>query len=260
MKNQTNHDFRNILLKSLSQADFKRIKQKLEKVEMPVGKTLYHSAEKVDFIYFPETCVISVVMELQNGDTVESGIIGYEGFSGAAVILTEEISPQEATIQLTGDCFRLPIADFQKLFKNNTDFRDVTLHYIYAFITQISQNAACLCHHKINQRLARWLLMFDDRSSDEKMKLTQQYIAQMLGVHRPTVSKNANELQQQGYISYNRGTVKILDRKGLEGFSCECYYAIKRQLKGFTDVRIFEKPTIHQYNINQITDGVLGNV
>ena len=187
MKTQTDHDFKNTLLQSLSKADLKEIEQKLEKIEMPVGKTLYYPAEKIDFIYFPETCVISVVMVLENGDTVESGIIGYEGFSGAAVILTEEVSPQEATIQLTGEGFRLPVADFHSLFEKNMDFRNAAMRYIYAFIAQISQNAACLCHHNVSQRLARWFLMFDDREFRlNQLDLTQEFIAQMLGVHRPS--------------------------------------------------------------------------
>ena len=185
---------------------------------MPLGKVLYYPAEKIEYIYFPETCVISIVNVLENGDSVESGIIGSEGFSGAAVILSEEISPLEATIQLTGEIICLPVAEFRKLFEQNKKFRDVALRYVYAFIGQISQNAACLCHHNIDQRLARWFLMFADRADSNELKLTQEFIAQMLGVHRPTVSKNANDLQKKGFISYNRGSVKILDRERTRKF------------------------------------------
>ena len=127
------------------------------------------------------------------------------------------------------------------LFDENKIFRHAALHFIYAFIAQISQNAACLCHHKIDQRLARWLLMFADRADCDKLNMTHEFIAQMLGVHRPTVSKNANDLQKKGLISYNRGAVKILDREGLENFACECYAAIKQSLKGQTNRRKFEK-------------------
>lgn len=208
---------------------------------MPLGKVLYCPLEKIDYIYFPETCVISVVMVLESGETVESGIIGKEGFSGAAVILSEKVSPQEATVQLTGNGFRLPVEDFRKLFDENKDFRNAALRYICAFIAQISQNSACLCYHTIDKRLARWFLMFADRAERSEINLTQQFIAQMLGVHRPTVSKNANELQKKGWISYNRGTVKILDRKSLENFTCECYDAINQSLNGFINVRTFEK-------------------
>ena len=233
--------FKNLILDSLSNAELKKIENHLEEIEMPVGKVLYHPAEKIQHIYFPETSVISIVMVLENGDTLESGIIGKEGHSGAAVVLTEEVSPQEATVQLSGAGYRLPIKVFKNLFDENIDFRNVALRYLYAFVAQISQNAACQTHHNINQRLARWLLMFTDRAESDKLVMTQEFMAQMLGVHRPTVSKNANLLQKEGFISYNRGTVKILDRERLENFACECYRAIKQTLDGHTNIRDFEK-------------------
>lgn len=232
---------KNAILKSLSVAELEKVEKNLERIEMPLGKVLYYPTEKIEHIYFPETCVISVVNVLENGDTVESGIIGKEGFSGAAVILSEEVSPLEATIQLTGDIFCLPVSTFKEIFEKNKDFRDEALRYIYSFITQISQNAACLCHHNIDQRLARWLLMFADRADSESFSLTQEFIAQMLGVHRPTVSKNANDLQKKGFISYNRGSIKILDREGLENFTCECYAAINQSLGSFSNPRKFNK-------------------
>jgi CRP-like cAMP-binding protein len=238
---KTTDNIKNLVLKSLTADEFQKIEKHLKKIELPVGKVLYYTAEKIEYVYFPETGVISIVTVLETGNTVESGIIGSEGFSGAAVIFHEEISPLEATIQLSGELYRLPVGEFKKLFEHHKNFRDAVLHHIYTFIAQISQNAACLCHHKIDQRLARWLLMFDDRAASEKLHLTQEFIAQMLGVHRPTVSKNANELQKKGFISYNRGTVKILDRAALENFTCECYKTINDYLKGHKKAREFEK-------------------
>ncbi len=235
----------NKVLNSLSAAEFKEIEKRLEKIEMILGNVLYYPGEKIEYVYFPETSVISIVMVLENGDTVESGIIGKEGFSGAAVILSEDISPQEATVQLSGEGYRLPVKDFKKLFEENKKFRSAALHSIYAFIAQISQNAACLCHHKIENRLARWFLMFSDRAERKALEMTQEFIAQMLGVHRPTVSKNANNLQKDGFISYNRGTVKIIDREGLENFACECYKAINQSLNGYENPRTFQKIMIN---------------
>ena len=226
-------EIKNIVLNSISEPDFKEIESRLEKFEMKVGEVLCRPSEKVEYIYFPETSVISVVMMLENGETIESGIIGYEGSSGAAIVLSEDISPQELTIQLSGECFRLPIGKHKRLFNENVNFRNAALNHIHAFVTQVSQNAACLCHHNVDRRLARWLLMFSDRAGKNELCLTQEFIAQMLGVHRPTVSKNANRLQQMGLISYNRGLIKILDRTGLEDFTCECYEAIKRTLRIF---------------------------
>lgn len=233
-------------MSSLAPEEFARIEPRLEKIEMRLGEYLYHPAEKIERIYFPETSVISIVMVLENGETIESGIIGREGFSGAAVLLSRELSPQEATVQLSGEGYFMPIEDFKKLFDENKIFRDVALDYLYAFVAQISQNAACLCHHAVNQRLARWLLLFADRADSENLVLTQEFIAQMLGVHRPTVSKSANELQKKGLIAYNRGTVRITDRAGLEDFSCECYRTISRLVKGKVNTHLPAKSSAVQ--------------
>lgn len=203
---------------------------KLEKVEMPLGEILHNPLEKIEYVYFPETSVISIVTLLENGSGVESGIIGREGISGTSVIMGENYSPRESTIQLGGEGWRIKTEEFREFFETHASFRRLVLHYIYAFIAQISQNAVCLCHHVIEQRLSRWLLMFDDRTDFEEMRLTQEFISQMLGVHRPSVSISAKKLQELGLISYNRGTIKILDREGLENFTCECYNSINMAL------------------------------
>lgn len=209
---------------------FKRT-EKLEHIELPLNKLLYNPHEKIEYVYFPETSVISIVTMLSDGRGVESGIIGSEGMAGAFSAFGEDISPREATIQLGGSGWRIKVADFRDEFDENKVFRREVLHFIYAFVAQISQNAVCICYHRIEQRLARWFLMFDDRAPSETLRLTQEFIAQMLGVHRPSVSKSANELQKMGLIKYNRGTVKIIDRIGLENLTCECYAEIKRNLK-----------------------------
>lgn len=237
-------NLKNAVLNSLPPNDFALIGNRLERIEMRVGDFLYRPAEKISRIYFPETSVISIVMVLENGETIESGIIGKEGFSGAAVFLSEELSPQEATVQLSGTGHFMSVNDFKNLFDGNEGFRNAALHFLYSFVAQVSQNAACLCHHNVGQRLARWLLLFDDRAEGGKLDLTQEFIAQMLGIHRPTVSKNAAELQARGFISYNRGAVKILDRAGLENFSCECYRTISRMVKGEVNERLPEKGSV----------------
>lgn len=203
---------------------------KLKYSEMPLGKLLYNPHEKIEYVYFPETAVISIVTMLSDGRCVEAGIIGNEGMAGAFAAFGEDISPREATVQLGGAGWSLNVEDFRRMFEENKDFRCEVLRFVYGFVAQISQNAACICHHQVGQRLARWFLMCDDRAPSETLELTQEFIAQMLGVHRPTVSKNANELQKMGLIKYNRGTVKILDRTGLENLACECYAEINRNL------------------------------
>ena len=223
---QSNLDLQNFILKSVGEDTFRRIEPELEKVEMPLSQLLNQSWEQISHVYFPETSVISVVSLLENGSGVESGIIGKEGVLGATSIFAGEISLGEATVQLGGEGWRMKISAFKEIFENNTEFRKIVLAYIFAFIAQITQNALCLCYHHIEKRLARWLLMFQDRAECEKLVLTQEFLAEMLGVHRPSVSKNANKLQSMNLISYTRGVVKILDREGLENFSCECYKTI----------------------------------
>ncbi|MGI8556444.1 MAG: Crp/Fnr family transcriptional regulator [Pyrinomonadaceae bacterium] len=199
-----------------------------------MSEILYRPKEKIEYVYFPESSVISIVTCLENGDSVEAGIIGKEGVAGASIIFADDISPTEATTQLGGIGQRMRVSDFKNCFDDSKEFRKLILQYVYSFIAQISQNAACLCHHTIEKRLARWLLMFDDRAEAEKLVLTQQFIAQMLGVHRPSVSVNAGKIQDLGVISYNRGVVRILDREGLQNLTCECYDEINKSLTGYS--------------------------
>lgn len=229
---------KNLILNSLTESEFNEISNKLEEVDMPLGDLLYSPYEKLEYVYFPLTSVISIVTLLENGSAIESGIIGREGVSGATVVLTDEATAfSETTIQLSGKGLKMRVEDFKEFFEENKNFRKLVLNYIHAFITQISQNAACLSYHNIEKRLARWLLMFNDRSEAGVMDMTQEFIAQMLGVHRPSVSKNANKLQKLDLITYNRGAIKILDRKALEVYSCECYETINRSLTRYLNLR-----------------------
>ncbi len=219
-------DSQNFIIKSVGEKTLRQIEPELEKIEMPLSKLLNQSWSQISHVYFPETSVISVVSLLENGNGVESGIIGKEGVLGATSIFAGEISLGEATVQLGGEGWRMKVSVFKNLFENNVEFRKTILAYVFTFVAQITQNALCLCYHSIEKRLARCLLMFQDRAESEKLVLTQEFLAEMLGVHRPSVSKSANKLQSMNLISYTRGIVKIIDRKGLENFSCECYKTI----------------------------------
>lgn len=194
---------------------------------MPVGQMIHHPHEKITHVHFPETCVISIVTYLENGSCVETGIIGNDGMSGIEILLGENSSPREAVIQHTGFGKKMKVEKFKEFYEANLFSPPILMRYVYSFIGQISQNPACLAYHKTEKRLARWLLMFQDRAGGDELKLTQEFIAVMLGVHRPSVSKCAAELQKQNLINYNRGQIKILDRDGLIQASCECYRAIK---------------------------------
>lgn len=217
---------RNLILQSLTDENYSKILPHLESVEMPLGLNIYQPDEKITHIYLPENSVISVVTYLENGNCVETGIIGNEGMSGAETLLAEESSPREAMVQHSGIGKRIRLEKFKEFYESDIDLAKSVKRYIYSFIGQISQNPACLCFHSIEKRLARWLLMFQDRVGEDELKLTQEFIAVMLGVHRPSVSKCAAKLQQDGLIIYNRGKIKILDRPGLLETSCECYRAI----------------------------------
>lgn len=228
---------KNLILNSLNEKEYKEISTCLEEVDMPLGKMLYHPGEKLNYMFFPQTSVISNVTLLENGSGVESGIIGREGVSDAWVILGDDEAFSESTVQLSGYGLKMKTRDFKRFLNENINFRNVILSYIHAYVSQLSQNAACLCYHNIEKRLARWMLMFADRSESETMEMTQEFIAQMLGVHRPSVSKNANKLQKMGLINYNRGTIEIINRKGLEDLSCECYEIINRALIRYLDFK-----------------------
>lgn len=223
---------RNHILNCLPTDVYEKIAPSLEPVEMVHGATIYQPYEKIEYIYFPENSVISVVTNLENGSCVETGIIGNDGLSGTETILTEDASPREAMVQLAGFGNRLKVEDFLEFFESEKIFAKRVMRYVYSFIGQISQNPACLCFHTIEKRLARWLLMFHDRADRDEMFLTQEFIAVMLGVHRPSVTKFAVKLQEMNLIRYNRGKITILDRPGLLRTSCECYETIC-QVSGF---------------------------
>lgn len=220
--------FENLILRALTGETYEKAAANLEVVEMPLGQKIYAPDEKISQIYFPETSVISVVTYLENGDCVETGIIGKEGVSGTETVLSRDSSPREAMVQLAGTGNRMKVKIFRELFASEETFREIVLQYVYNFIVQISQNPACLCYHNVEKRLARWLLSFQDRAVSDELNLTQEYIAVMLGVHRPSVSKCAKRLQDMGLIDYTRGKIKILDRNGLMNVSCECYDVIKQ--------------------------------
>ncbi len=219
--NDTNSQ--NLFLKSLPDDDYLRISPHLELHEHCLGEKLYSSGENIEYVHFPDTSVASIVTNLENGASVETGIIGREGIIGTEIILSEDTSLREVNIQFAGKCFRLKAEIFKAQFEHRAVFRKLVLCYVGSYLTQIAQNAACLAFHEIEQRLSRWLLMFHDRTDGDEVKITHEFIALTLGVHRPSISKNANRLQEKGFIRYYRGKISILDRQGLENCACECY-------------------------------------
>jgi len=219
----------NRLLSLLTHADFERLRPHLEPVELEYRKSLYEADAEIDFVWFIETGVGSLVNTMVNGDAAEVGTIGNEGIVGLPLLLGDDRSPTAVYVQVPGAGLCMKAALFTKELAQSASMRGVMLHYAHAFFNQVAQSAACNQFHTLRQRCCRWLLMTHDRMNADKFLLTQEFLAMMLGVQRSGVSAAASGLQRANLIHYSRGTVTILDRAGLERQSCECYNVAKRE-------------------------------
>jgi CRP-like cAMP-binding protein len=219
----------NRILNALTHAEYERLASHLEYVTMPVGKVLCQPDEPITHVYFPNSGTVSIVSTFEEGGSVEVGMVGNEGMFGVCVFLGSISTPLEAIVQLPGDGLRMHADVLKEEFNRGGLLQDLLLRYTQAFITQIAQGAACNRAHNIDGRLAKWLLMCQDRSHSNDLGLTHEFISMMLGARRAGVTVAAGELQRAGLISYKRGLITILDRKGLEAISCECYPIIKKE-------------------------------
>lgn len=219
----------NHILNALPPENFERLLPDLEAAEMPHGKTLYRPDETITHLYFPETAMVSIVTLTTEGQSVEAGVIGREGITGFNVLMGFDSMPNENIVQLPGAGWRITAAAAKREFKLGGAFHDLCLRFIHAVIQQIGQTALCNRLHSNEERLSRWLLICRDRATSDKLKLTQEFLAIMLGSNRATVTLSAIALQSAGYIKYSRGLITITDRAGLEEFTCDCYQAVKRE-------------------------------
>ena len=219
----------NQLLAALSPTELKRLKPHLEAVEMPLGDVVYESGRQLDHVYFPTTCIVSLLYVLENGSSAEIAVVGYEGIVGISLFMGGESTPSRAVVQSAGQAYRLAARFLQEEFKRGGAMQHLLLRYTQALITQMAQTAVCNRHHSVDQQLCRWLLLSIDRLSTPEITMTQELIANMLGVRREGVTEAAGKLQKAGVISYRRGHIKVLDRKKLEGLSCECYEVVRRE-------------------------------
>jgi len=217
----------NEILASLPDDVLARIYPLLELVETPLGTILYHSGAEIPYIYFPERSMISVVAYTQDGQGAEVAVVGREGATGLDVILGSDFTTNHHVAQIGNVGYRMKTADVRAEFSRNAEFHDRLLHFTRKFIVQISQTALCNRLHITEKRLSRWLLMCRDRSDSNVLHLTQEFISIMLGANRTTVTMTAIELQNLGLIKYSRGLLTIVDRAGLEAFSCDCYATIR---------------------------------
>ncbi|MFZ6707648.1 Crp/Fnr family transcriptional regulator [Undibacterium sp. TC9W] len=217
----------NHLLASLPQAEFDRIAQHLELVEMPLGQALYEAGGTLNYVYFPTTSIVSLLYVLEGGASAEIAIVGHEGILGISLFMGGETTPSRAVVQCAGHGYRLRAQFLKEEFNRAGPFLRLLLRYTQALITQMTQTAVCNRHHTIEQQLCRWLLLSLDRLPSDSVSMTQELIANMLGVRREGVTAAAGNIQRLGLIRYSRGRIDVVDRPGLEKVVCECYAVVK---------------------------------
>jgi len=219
----------NRLIAALPEAEWLRWQPRLEWVEMPLGQVLYESGRSMAHVYFPTTAIVSLLYVMESGASAEIAVVGHEGLVGISLFMGGETTPSRAVVQSAGQGFRLPARVIKEEFNRSGPVMHLLLRYTQALITQMAQTAACYRHHSLDQQLCRWLLLSLDRLPGNELVVTQELIANMLGVRREGVTEAALKLQKAGLIRYARGHVTVLDRTGLERRSCECYAVVKRE-------------------------------
>ena len=219
---------RNHLLAALPDDEWKRWRPQLEQVEMPLGQVLYESGYTLSHVYFPTSAIVSLLYVMENGASAEIAVVGNEGIVGISLFMGGESTPGRAVVQSAGQGFRLKAEAIKDEF-NRAPVLHLLLRYTQALITQMSQTAVCNRHHSLDQQLCRWLLLSLDRLQDDELVMTQELIANMLGVRREGVTEAALKLQAAGLIRYARGHISVLDRPGLERRTCECYAVVKKE-------------------------------
>ena len=219
----------NNLLAALPVDVQQRLFPHMKLVDLPLGKVLYESGDTLASAYFPTDSIVSLIYVMESGASAEISVVGKEGMIGIALFMGGESTPSRAVVQSAGSAFSLPSQLLLKEFNSNDNMRMLLLRYTQALITQMAQTAVCNRHHSIDQQLCRWLLLSLDRLSSNQLVMTQELIANMLGVRREGVTESAGRLQHLGAIEYQRGKITVLDRPLLEKLSCECYAVVKKE-------------------------------
>jgi len=217
------------LLAALGDDEFERLRPHLELVSMPLGEPLYESGELLQHVYFPTTSIVSLLYVMQDGASAEIAIVGNEGILGISLFMGGETTPSRAIVQSAGYAYRLKARYLKEEFHRAGPVMYLLLRYTQALITQMAQTAVCNRHHSIEQQLCRWLLLSLDRLSTFELSMTQELIANMLGVRREGVTEAAGKLRREGIIRYSRGRITVLNRERLEQKVCECYEVVKKE-------------------------------
>ena len=219
----------NALLAVLPDAERARWLSHLEPVELPLGAVLCEAGNRLTHVYFPTTAIVSLICVMDSGATTEIAIVGNEGVVGVSLFMGGESTTSHAVVQSAGQGYRLKANQMMEEFNRTGPVMYLVLRYTQALITQMAQTAVCNRHHSVDQQLCRWLLLSIDRLSAPEIEMTQELIANMLGVRREGVTEAAGKLQKAGVIIYRRGHIKVLDRQKLEKMSCECYEVVRRE-------------------------------
>ena len=196
---------------------------------MPLGHVVYESGRLLDHVYFPTTSIVSLLYVMEDGSSAEIAVVGNEGMVGISLFMGGDTTPSRAVVQSAGEAYRLPAHYLRAEFNRAGSMQHLLLRYTQSLITQMAQTAVCNRHHSVDQQLCRWLLLSLDRLPSNELIMTQELIANMLGVRREGVTAAAGKLQDEGVIEYRRGHIKVLDRPKLEKMSCECYDVVRRE-------------------------------
>jgi CRP-like cAMP-binding protein len=219
----------NDILNALPAVERQRLFPHLKFVEMPLGKVLYESGAALRHIYFPTDSIVSLLYVMRDGASAEIAVVGKEGAVGVSLFMGGETTPSRAVVQSAGHAYRLTGKRLKDEFNRHGNMLHILLRYTQSLLTQMAQTAVCNRHHTVDQQLCRWLLLSLDRLSSNQLEMTQELIANMLGVRREGVTEAAGKLQKLGVIRYSRGKITVLDRPQLERLSCECYAVVKRE-------------------------------
>ncbi|MFT5781774.1 MAG: CRP-like cAMP-binding protein [Pseudomonas sp.] len=219
----------NFLLAALPPAIQQRLFPRLELVPLPLGKVLYESGDTMRYVYFPTDSIVSLLYVMESGASAEISVVGNEGIVGVSLFMGGESTPSRAVVQSAGSAYRMAGQQLKDEFNLHSELMLLLLRYTQSLITQMAQTAVCNRHHSIDQQLCRWLLLSLDRLADNELTMTQELIANMLGVRREGVTEAAGKLQKLGVIDYCRGHITVLDRLKLESLCCECYAVVKQE-------------------------------
>ncbi|MFO8064719.1 MAG: Crp/Fnr family transcriptional regulator [Spirochaetia bacterium] len=221
----------NRLLAVLKEPDYQQLAPHLELVPMPLGDVLYESGGKLDWVYFPTDAIVSLLYVMEDGASAEIAVVGKEGIVGIALFMGGQTMPNRAVVQSAGHAYRLKGTLLTQEFDRSGAVQHLLLRYTLALLTQMAQTAVCNRHHTVDQQLCRWLLLSLDRLPSNELSMTQELIANMLGVRREGVTEAAGKLQKAGLIDYHRGRITVLDRPGLEARVCECYEVVREEFQ-----------------------------